>query len=96
MQVAVFNMIELLKERFDATWGDDDVPGDHEMPTDSLPQGEHEQKSSDAMDEAMSRMCRVIVTGEPYLERKSAFQVITSPHQPLTCFCTPSRFNMQP
>lgn len=96
MQVAVFNMIELLKERFDVTWGDDDVLDDHDMHTDSLQSGEQEQKPSDAMDEAMCRMSRVIVTGEPYTERKSAFQVSTPPRHHLSCVSFLSRWQMQP
>lgn len=80
-------MIELLKERFDETWGDDDDPGDTSTPNGVSSPREADQSQPPDMDDAMGRMAGVIVTGEPYMERKSAFQVTSqsAPEVVSTC-----------
>jgi hypothetical protein len=77
-------MIELLKERYDETWGarEDAAGPDSSDGTDSMDDSCEKQAVPASVPEAERRMQAVLVTGEPYTERKSTFQVLSRPAGP--------------
>lgn len=75
-------MCELLKERYEEAWGtqQDQEEDSSSSPADEPAVEEAGQESKDQGNEDERRMAAVMVTGEPYTERKSTFQV--HPHSP--------------
>lgn len=78
-EVCIFNMCELLKERYEESWGmqqeDENSKADAEPET---AWQETETKNQQSADQ--QRIAAIIVTGEPYIERKSTFQVLAPAH----------------
>lgn len=77
-EVCVFDMCELLKERYEETLGTQLEPEEDDNSNQAdeaagAAHAAHEGRDQESEDER--RMAAAMVTGEPYTERKSTFQV---------------------
>ena len=89
-QVCVFNMCELLKDRYEDSWGEQQeqegesvATPEEEAAEDAA--GAQEQRPEQPGNDEEQRMATAIVTGEAYTERKSTFQVLQPLHGVVFC-----------